>query len=314
MRRCPAPDFRLDTTLASGQTFRWQEMDGWYYGVVDGALVKVRQHDDALAFDSPEARLTSERLDRYFSLDHDLSNILASIDRDEHMHAAVLAYRGLRLIRQDPWECVASYLLTSFNNIQRITRMIEQLSQQFGRPIAFEGWRTYTFPSPEALADAPLGRLSLLGLGFRAAHLLSVARRFANRSFRPDDLRDAPYALVKQRLMELPGIGDKVADCIALFAFQRYEAFPIDLWVRRALGLYLPKEQLTLKRMHDFASAHFGAYAGYAQQYLYHWMRQRAEATRWSPTLAQRRRFSRLLVRPLTPEPSVHSVLDQETS
>ena len=310
MRRCPAPEFRLDTTLASGQVFRWQQVDEWYYGVIAGALVKISQRDDTLHFDSHDPRLTDERLTQYFALDQDLDQVLASIDHDDHMHAAILAHRGLRLIRQEPWECTASYLLTAFNNIQRITRIIENLCQQFGRPITFEGWRTYTFPSPETIADVPLGRLGLLGLGFRAAHLAAVARRFADRSFRPEDVRGAPYAVVKQRLMELPGIGDKVADCIALFAFQRYEAFPIDVWVRRALALYLPKEQLTLKRMHAFAAAHFGAHAGYAQQYLYHALRQRAEQTRYHPTLAKLRMHSRLLMRPIAAETPVNSGAD----
>ena len=257
--------------------------------------------------DSSDPHLTAEHLTRYFALDHDLDQILASLDHDdEHLHAAIVAYRGLRLIRQEPWECTASYLLTSFNNIQRITHIIENLCQQFGQPIVDGGMRAYTFPRPEILADVSVGRLGLLGLGFRAAYLAAVARRFADRSFRPDELRDAPYAVVKQCLTELPGIGDKVADCIALFAFQRYEAFPIDVWVRRALARYLPPQQLTLKRMHAFAAARFGAYAGYAQQYLYHALRHDAEQARYQPTLASLRRFSRLLLHPDDAATPVH--------
>ncbi len=308
MRHCAAPNFRLATTLASGQTFRWQQVGEWYYGVLDGALIRVRQVDDELQWDTSDAHLTAERLTHYFALDHDLEHILATIDRDDHIHAAIVAYRGLRLMRQEPWECLASYLLTSFNNIQRITRMIENLSQHFGQSITCGSWQTYTFPPPEVLAEVPVGRLSLLGLGFRAAHLVEVARHVASGAVRLETLHGRTYAEIKQTLTQLPGIGDKVADCIALFAFQCYAAFPIDVWTRRALALYLPRRDLTLKRMHAFASTQFGAYAGYAQQYLYHWLRTRAAWTRRSPVEVEHRTLSRWVLQPMQVAPPLEPV------
>jgi N-glycosylase/DNA lyase len=301
MHRLTVTDFRLDTTLASGQTFRWQQVDGWYYGVIHGVLVRITQHGDELCWDcSDHTKFTADDLAHYFSLDHDLDAIFSTLPRDPHLTLAFNTFRGLRLIRQEPWECMASYVLTSFNNIQRITCMIENIAQHFGAPIEHGRWRAHTFPDAATLAKVSVGQLGLMGLGFRAAYLLQVSQRAAAGQIPFAQLMQAPYAVVKSTLRQLPGIGDKVADCVALFGFQHYAAFPIDVWTKRSLGLYMAPAALTVAKMHAFAADHFGAYAGYAQQYLYHWMRTRSSFAQRTVAQDAHRLPSRLLLESTT--------------
>jgi len=146
------------------------------------------------------------------------------------------------------------------------------------------GYRSFTFPAPEAIANAPERRLRELGLGFRAPYLRATARMIANGRIPLETLRRTDYATTRSALLQCDGVGEKVADCVALFGFEKYEAFPIDLWMERAMRYYFQRRRLTPKRMHDFAAAHFGRYAGYAQQYLYHYVRTARSAASNQPS------------------------------
>ena len=174
------------------------------------------------------------------------------------------------MLRQDGWETLASFICASFNNIKRIEGMIDRLCQSYGTPVALNGFRGFTFPSAETVAGAPERKLRALGLGYRAPYLRATARLVADGKLPLDHLRRIDYDGTKAALLACDGVGDKVADCVALFGFEKYEAFPIDVWMERALRYYFRHKKLTRKLAHDYARRHFGQWAGYAQQYLYH--------------------------------------------
>ena len=294
-----APDFSLQHTLESGQAFRWKPSAyGGYYGFIPvrsddrgqggvSRAVRVVQECDQLSVHTVDASVTDEHLRRYFDLDADLGAILSSVDVDGQIHDAIARFRGMRVLRQDPWECLAAFICSSFNNIKRIEGMIERLSDTFGEPASFNGYRGCTFPSASALAVVSERRLRTLGLGFRAKYLRAAARMVAAGGLPFDTLRRVDYVAAKSALMQCDGVGEKVADCIALFALQKYEAFPVDVWVARSMRYYFKTARVTPKRIGEFARTHFGSYAGYAQQYLYHYARTARPAGRASQVVSQ---------------------------
>ena len=268
-----AQDFSLATTLESGQAFRWTARDGWFYGFLGQGIVKIRQAGDRLQYDTSDPSVTPNRLRHYFALDLNLPDILSSINVDIQIHDAIRRYRGLRILRQDGWETLASFICASFNNIKRIQGMIDRLCQAYGQPVALNGMRGFSFPEPQALAHASERRLRTLGLGYRAAYLRATAQLIVEDKLPLSQLCAVDYQGAKRALLGCAGVGDKVADCVALFGFEKYEAFPIDVWVERAMRYYFRHRRMTRKGLHDYARRHFGPYAGYAQQYLYHYMR-----------------------------------------
>ena len=300
MFEVPAADFSLHATLASGQAFRWTEHEGWWYGFIGPSVVKLRQDAGRLLVQSSDPALTPERVSRYFALDLNLAQIISSIDVDMQVHHAITAHRGLRVLRQDGWETLASFICASFNNIKRIEGMLSRLCQAYGRPVALtpppgtaaeggfalragpngsvpgggvNGFRSFGFPAAETLAGVPERKLRSLGLGYRAPYLQATARLVAEGRLPMDHLRQVEYDAAKQALLACDGVGDKVADCVALFGFEKYEAFPVDVWIERAMRYYFRHRKITRKGVHDYARRHFGPWAGYAQQYLYHYVR-----------------------------------------
>ncbi len=268
-----ATDFSLHATLASGQTFRWQTQDGWCVGVVGSVALKVRQDGTRLFWQSSDPGLAAPWIRRYFALDLDVTAVLSSIDVDMQIHHAIARYPGLRVLRQEGWETLASFICASFNNIKRIEGMIGRLCQAYGEPVSLNGFRSFAFPRPEVIAGAPERRLRSLGLGYRVPYLKAAARLVADGALPMEQLRRVDYDSAKAALLRCDGVGDKVADCVALFGCEQYAAFPIDVWMERAMRYYFRHRPMTRARLHEYARRHFGTYAGYAQQYLYHYVR-----------------------------------------
>ena len=275
--------FDLVSSLESGQAHRWAYPkdgdDGWYTGVVRGNLVRIRQTDDRVEFrcgPSDEAAF-APRLAEYFRFDDDISKIYDVINQDERVAAMVRQYPGLRVLRTEPWECLVAFICSATSNIPRIHQNMESISRAFGSPVSLNGWTRHTFPTPADLAEAGEAELRRLGLGFRApyVHLASVAVLEGRLNL--DALIEMPYTEAKAALMERRGIGSKIADCIAVFSLEKLEAFPIDVWVRRALGeWYFPEQKTPPDRvLLEWAQERFGRYGGYAQQYLFHGRRLR---------------------------------------
>jgi N-glycosylase/DNA lyase len=292
--------FSLEYTLESGQAFRWQNRGDWWYGVVSRGALKVKQEGDSLVCISGSDLLGSAFLRSYFRFDVELEKVLSSIMKDETVTLAVQRFYGLRLIRQERWECLASFVLATNSNISRIKKMVHAVSTRFGKPIQFEGMEYHSFPEPAALSEAPLQDLRACGLGYRAPYLKRVAA--AVEEGRVDlselslmDYLDARNILVKELLGEklLPGVGPKVADCVLLYSFDMDEAFPIDVWIAREIVRSYPslidadlKVKLGLgkrakigrgdyDRISSRIRSYFGPYAGYAQQYLFMMARSR---------------------------------------
>ena len=230
----------------------------------------MRQEGDRLLYETSDPGLTPDRIRRYFALDLNLAEILSSINVDMQVHRAIGRHRGLRVLRQDGWETLASFICASFNNIKRIEGMLERLCAAFGEPVALNGFRGFSFPRPETVAGASERRLRSLGLGYRAPYLKATARLVAEGGLPVEQLQRVGYDAAKRALLGCDGVGDKVADCVALFGFEKYEAFPIDVWMERVMRYYFRHRRMTRQRLHTYAQRHFGPYAGYAQQYLYH--------------------------------------------
>ncbi len=269
----------LQANLMGGQAHRWRQEESsdatWYSGVVRGNFIKVRQTSPfRLEFFSapwPEASVIP-LLQSYFRLDDDLDAIHAEICHDRRVAEVVKRYPGLRILRQEPWECLVAYICSANSNIKRIHQVLENIAVSFGEPIELNGDVRHSFPTPAELVEAGDAGLRSLGLGFRAPYVDQATREVLEGSLNLGALERLPYAAAKERLMECTGIGPKIADCIAVFSLDKLEAFPIDVWVRRALGeWYFPGEKTPPDwELLAWAQAYFGRYAGYAQQYLFH--------------------------------------------
>ncbi len=289
--------FNLRYTLESGQSFRWNERGEWWYGVLGPGVVKLKQEGAALVCVSSSDALNSRTVYNYLGLGVDLERILASIMKDERITEAVQKFYGLRLLKQEVWECLISFAIATNSNIPRIRGMVSNVCKRLGEPVAFEGETYSLFPSPERLAEAELPDLVACGLGYRAKFVKSIAESVYLGRVNLDELRLFDYPRARDLLIEelperktLMGIGPKVADCVLLFSCDKDSAFPIDVWVARVLGDYYPhlfaedlRERLasnvsgrtslslaTYDRLSASARAYFGEFAGYAQQYLFH--------------------------------------------
>ena len=302
----PISDYDLAATLESGQAFRWNFQEGGWHGIIANRWVRLRADEFSITAETGGPVSEWNWLTDYLQLDLDLRKVIATFPDDEPMRAAVQACRGLRLLRQEPWECLASFILSSTKQIVQIRQIVALLCERFGEPVSRSSTRRepgrggrlleteipspqpsprlggerekeapcFAFPSPERIATVSEAELRACKMGFRAPHLLNAARQIAEEKLDLERLRQLCYAEAREELMKLRGVGGKIADCVLLFAYGFDGAFPVDVWVERALQqLYFPRRRASDKRLRRFAATHFGPHAGYAQQYLFHYMR-----------------------------------------
>lgn len=260
-------DFNLKYTLECGQFFRWFKREGVYYVQHNKYFFSVLQDSDKLIYDG----IDRNALVKFFSLDQDLHKILSSFNKDRHIGRAINIYWGLRLIRQDPWECTLSFILSAASNIPRITKNLEDTARIFGKKVSLGDVQCYTLPRPGSIKDEK--RMRAEKLGFRSKFIVA-AEKLAENDFL-EKVKKLPYEEAKELIMEIPGVAEKVADCILLFAYGHLEAFPVDTWIRKVMTqLYFGGEKTKDKKIREFALEYFGKYAGYAQEYLYVYTRQ----------------------------------------
>ena len=353
----PVTNYALRETLASGQAFRWRELDGAWEGVIANRWVRLcanaagtgiqvqamadprnadhrsprsdsrsaehplgadqdghdsrragarrsdsskwaapqnalltpalspfvpqeerGQTSSAASENFPCASTNHDWLDHYLQTRIDLPKILATFPDDPPMRASLAACPGLRLLRQEPWECLASFILSSTKQIVQIQQIVALLCERFGARLEVPAGHAPVFGFPTAAVLAALNETALRDckMGFRAPYLLGTARLVADGTIDLARLASLPVADARAELLRFPGVGRKIADCVLLFAYGFQDAFPVDVWVRKALQqLYFPRRRASEKRLAHFAATHFGPNAGYAQQYLFHYMRTR---------------------------------------
>lgn len=263
-----APDFSLAATLGCGQVFHWQPCRGaGFAGAMDGAPVYVEQRGDVL-FTSGSPAVVA----RYFALDHPLAEIYRTFPADPAMRGALEFCRGLRIIRQPAWECLATFITSSMKQVAHIAQISRTLRRRFGERLAFADAELFAYPSAARLAELDEQTLRGCALGYRAKNLLGAARMIAGGEVDLEKIRALDDDAARAELRRLPGVGEKVANCALLFGFERVRAFPIDVWIARVLreNYFKGKRNVSAGRLRDFAREHFGEYGGYAQQYLFH--------------------------------------------
>jgi N-glycosylase/DNA lyase len=260
-----APETDLALTLGCGQVFHWRREGAAWTGAIGEVPVRIEQRGgEVLVTPGVEATVRD-----YFALNHPLAEIYASFPSDDAMRAALAACRGLRIVRQPVWECVATFITSAMKQVAHIAQISHLLRERYGGEVA-PG--IFSYPSPERLAALSEADLRECRLGFRAKNLLGAARMVASGEVDLVRVAALPDGEAHAELCRLPGVGAKVANCALLFGFGRLAAFPIDVWIERVLRqLYFQrKRKVTAQRLREFSAVYFGPYGGYAQQYLFH--------------------------------------------
>jgi N-glycosylase/DNA lyase len=277
-----AKNYDLAATLASGQVFRWYSTaDGGWEGVIGSEHLILRRVPKGIEANSSSSNPDWPAIQHYLQTEVNIDAVTATFPNDPPMQSAIQSCRGLRLLRQEPWECLASFILSSTKQIIQIQQIVSALCSCYGAEIPVQNSSSifnpslrYAFPSASKLASLSESQLRSCKMGFRAPYLLKTARMIASNELNLESLHSLPTPEARERLCALPGVGEKIANCVLLFAYGFQDAFPVDVWVQKAIRqLYFPKRKPTAKRLKKFVQTHFGPNAGYAQQYLFHYMR-----------------------------------------
>ena len=265
-------DYNLDATLSSGQSFRWQKLGNCWEGIIGDKWIRLRANHNCIIAESSSQQHNWEWLKKYLQLDFNLNNAIESFPDDKPMKNALNATPGLRLLRQDYWETLAAFILSATKQIVQIQQMVSLLSQRYGKQIASNGdLPAFTFPTIEAIADCSETELRACKLGFRAPNLLQAARDILDNKINWQKIPLMGSNEAREELIKLRGVGQKIADCVLLFAGGHQHVFPIDVWIERALQrLYFTKSKPSSHQLRNFADNYFGPFAGLAQQYIFH--------------------------------------------
>lgn len=281
------PDsFNLEHIFECGQCFRWNKQeDNTYLGVAEKYVIRLEKKDKDIIFKGNKNKNSKfknlgEFVEYYFDLNTDYSKYKEKLSKvDSYLKESIKFGEGIRILKQDPWECIISFIISANNNIPRIKKIIERLALNYGEKIEFEGNTYYTFPTPEELSKASVEDLRNLGTGFRDKRIYNTTKIIlSNEKYIEDLMQMKTTEQMKEELLKLDGVGPKVADCILLFSLQRFDAFPIDVWVRRVMNdLYIHNEdenKVNKKMIQKLAEEKFLGIPGIAQQYLFYWRRE----------------------------------------
>ncbi len=274
--------FELKDIFECGQCFRWNKLeDDSYTGIVRENVINVKKQNGKIIFSGNCSENIKELVDDYFDLKRDYEKIKEELSKiDVNMKESVNYGKGIRILNQDLWETIISFIISANNNIPRIKGIIERLSKKYGKEIIWIEKKYYTFPTPEQLKNVTVEEYRNLGLGFRDIRIYQTTQMILDNKVNLKELEENSNTLeVREKLLSLSGVGPKVADCILLFStLKRFEVFPIDVWVRRVMNdLYIKKQdetKVSKKEIEKIAKEKFGKVAGLAQQYLFYWRRE----------------------------------------
>ena len=274
--------FELKDIFDCGQCFRWNEQqDGSYTGVFGDNVLNVNKIGNEVVFKGICKEGIKETVEKYFDLNRDYQKIKSKLEKiDENLKKSIEYGKGIRILNQDLWETIISFIISANNNIPRIKGIIERLSKKYGKEIEWNDTKYYTFPTAKDLKDVTVQEYRELGLGFRDIRLYETTHMILDKKVDLEAMKNNPNTMeVREQLLSLSGVGPKVADCILLFSdLKRFEVFPIDVWVRRVMNdLYIHNEDETKvnkKQIEKIAQEKFGDLAGLAQQYLFYWRRE----------------------------------------
>ncbi len=261
-----------------GQCFRWnKEEDGSYTGVIKNSVINVKKIGNDVEFTGVCDENIKQICEEYFNLQTNYEAIkekLSNIDR--YLKNSIEYGNGIRILKQDLWETLLSFIISANNNIPRIKTIIERIAKKYGNRIEYRNKMYYTFPTPEMLQNASIDDFRGLGLGFRDVRIYETVQRTLKGEIDLEKLKQEENTeVLRKKLLEIPGVGPKVADCVMLFALNRFDVFPVDVWVKRVISeLYFNKKEQTPNVIHEFAEKQYGNLAGLAQQYLFYWRRE----------------------------------------
>lgn len=261
-------DFNLSHTFECGQCFRWNiNDDKSYTGVVENSVITVKYENGFFEFSTDDETL----INTYFDFEKDYSTIKDSlIIKDDILAKAIPKGYGIRLLKQNPWETLISFIISANNNIPRIKKIIESLCMNFGNEIKCDGKIFFTFPDACTISSLSIEKLDVIKSGFRAKYILDAAQKVCSKEIDLNAVYSMTTNEAREYLKQIKGVGNKVADCILLFAYQKFDVFPKDVWIKKVLNeLYGISE----KDFDNFVLNYFGDLAGYAQQYLFFYMR-----------------------------------------
>ena len=273
--------FNLSHIFECGQCFRWNlNEDGSYTGVIKNGVINVKKDCERIIFRGMCEGDLKSVVNDYFDLDNNYDEIKQKLAKiDDFMKISTEFGEGIRILHQDFWECIISFIISANNNIPRIKKIIERISKEYGNKIEFDDKEYYIFPTPEQLSKATVEDLRNLGLGFRDKRVYNTTKIIAEKQFDLEKIEQSDNSeLIEEELLKLDGVGPKVANCIMLFGLRRFDVFPVDVWVRRVMNeLYIhneDEEKVSKKLLKQLAEEKFSGLQGIAQQYLFYWKRE----------------------------------------
>ena len=260
----------VENSINSGQVFLWKKNKEFWYGVNGNDVLKVDENGNTNSYQNYNVD--------FFRKNDNLDKIIKSISKDKTVKIAVKKFQGLRILRQDPFQCLISFIVSSNSNIPKIKSNMENISKKFGKKIKFQNQEFFLFPNPKKLAKVPINEITSCGVGYRAKFIKEAAKIIDKKEIDFDYLKKCDYQDAKENICQIPGVGNKVADCVLLFSLDKLEAVPLDRWIIRILEKYYSKKfemntkTITEKQyniLHKKIVNHFGPFAGYSQQFLF---------------------------------------------
>ncbi len=260
----------VENSINSGQVFLWRKNKDSWYGINGQNILKISKLGNIKSYQNTKTD--------FFRKKDNIEKIIKSISKDNVSKKAVKQYLGLRILEQDPFQCLISFIVSSNSNIQKIKNSLEKMSKKFGEKVEFENQEFFLFPKPEILAKASINEIKSCGVGYRAKFIKDAANMIVLKKIDFEYLKKCNYLDAKEEICKIPGVGNKVADCILLFSLNKLESFPLDRWMIKILKKYysdkfqLKTKSITQKQyeiLHEKIVNHFGPYAGYAQQFLF---------------------------------------------